>query len=52
MGETVFLNEQGCDNMSFLGALNEDDQARYNSQSNKEKEDTDMRKKAGEPTKN
>ena len=39
MAETCILTEQGSDNLSFLGALNEEDQQRYDSQCNKEKED-------------
>lgn len=51
MGETVFLNEQGSDNLSFLGALNEEDQNRYNEQ-NKKEESTMRLNNPGEPTKN
>lgn len=53
MGQTMLLTEQGEENYGFLGALNEEDQKRYDSQSNKEKEDSTMRlNNPGEPTKN
>jgi len=48
MSEIVFINEQGCDNLSFLGTLNEEDQKTYEQS---EKEEEAMRRKAGEPTK-
>ena len=51
MGQTMILTENESDNLTFLGALNEEDQARYDSQANKEKEENAMRLKAGEPTK-
>ena len=49
MGDVCILTEQGEDSLGFLGSLNEEDQNRYNDQT--KKEETDMRKKAGEPTK-
>lgn len=48
MSEIFVLTEQGEDNLSFLGALNEEDQKTYEQS---EKEEEAMRRKAGEPTK-
>ena len=50
MEQTMILTEQGSDNLSFLGALNEEDQRTYDAQ-NKGKEESEMRKKAGDPSK-
>lgn len=41
MSEIVFINEQGSDNFSFLGALNEEDQKTYNDQLSEENKDYD-----------
>lgn len=50
MGQTVLLTEQGEDSLGFLGALNEEDQNRYDEQT--KKEDNEMHfKNPGEPTK-
>ena len=48
MSEIVFINEQGSDNLGFLGPLNEEDQKTYEQS---EKEEEAMRRKAAEPTK-